>query len=168
MGSGKSSVGRRLANRLDLDFVDMDKMIEDYAQATVEDIFSQSGEETFRLLENHILKKLLEGAPKIIATGGGTPCHSENMEKILEAGYTVYLELPPAKLQRRVTQSNKKNPNKRPLLQGLEGQELFDYIVKHLEERIPFYELSDISVNADRVNSSVLDEIKDGYLNMIA
>lgn len=168
MGSGKSSVGRRLANRLDLEFVDMDAVIEDYAQATVEDIFSQSGEETFRLLETHILDKLIEGEPKVIATGGGTPCHSDNMDKILNAGYTVYLELPPSKLQRRVTQSNRKNPNKRPLLHGLEGPDLFNYIVNHLSEREPYYLQCDLKINADKVNSAVLDEIKEGYMEMVS
>lgn len=60
MGSGKSSVGKRLANRMDMEFIDMDRMIEDFAKATIEDIFDKSGEETFRSLENHILLKLLQ------------------------------------------------------------------------------------------------------------
>lgn len=165
MGSGKSSVGRRLANRLELDFVDMDTLIEEYAQATVEDIFSQSGEETFRMLENHILDKLIKEDSKVIATGGGTSCHSGNMEKMLSSGYTVYLELPASKLARRIHQSNVKNPGKRPLIKGLEGDDLFEYVVDHLSTRKEFYESADIIVDADRVNSSMLNEIKDRYFD---
>jgi shikimate kinase len=163
MGSGKTSVGRRLANRLEIDFVDMDILIEEYAQATVENIFSKSGEKTFRTLENHMLDKLINESPKVIATGGGTACHSGNMDKMLSSGYTVYLELPPAKLARRIHQSNKKNPGKRPLVKGLEGNALFDYILKHLNERKEYYEMADKIIDADRVNSSILDDIKEGY-----
>ena len=165
MGSGKSSVGRRLANRLELEFVDMDVLIEEYAQATVEDIFSKSGEETFRMLENHMLDKLIEDEPKVIATGGGSPCHSGNMDKMLSQGYTVYLELPPSKLARRIEQSNKKNPNKRPLVKGLEGNALFEYVAEHFNERKEYYNMSDMVINADKVNSAVLDEIKERYFD---
>jgi len=163
MGSGKTSVGRRLANRLEVEFVDMDVLIEEYAQATVEDIFSKSGEDTFRMLENHILDKLIFGESKVIATGGGSACHSGNMDKMLSSGYTVYLELPPAKLARRIHQSNKKNPGKRPLVKGLEGNALFDFVMTHLNERKEYYEMADMTINADRVNSSILDEIKERY-----
>lgn len=165
MGSGKSSVGRRLSNRLDLEFVDMDVLIEEYAQATVEDIFSQSGEDTFRLLENHILEKLISGEPKIIATGGGTPCHSDNIQKMLDSGYTVYLELPAAKLARRIHQSNVKNPGKRPLVKGLEGKALLNYVREHMAERSLYYEQADMTVNADKINSARLDEMKENYFD---
>ncbi len=165
MGSGKSSVGRRLANRIDREFVDMDVLIEEYAQATVEDIFSKSGEETFRMLENHILDKLIHGEPKVIATGGGTACHSGNMNKMLSSGLTVYLELPPSKLARRIGQSNRKNPGKRPLVKGLKGNALFDYVADHLDSRKEYYEMSDMTINADKVNSQVLDAIKERYFD---
>ncbi|NNK80188.1 MAG: shikimate kinase [Flavobacteriales bacterium] len=163
MGSGKSSVGRRLANRLELEFVDMDDAIEEYAQASVQDIFAKSGEETFRLLETHILDKLIAEGPRVIATGGGSPCHSGNMDKILNSGISVYLKLAPAKLQRRISQSNKKNPNKRPLVANLQGQDLLHYIIEHLEEREPYYEEADMTINADKVNSAMLDKIKKRY-----
>jgi shikimate kinase len=85
------------------------------------------------------------------------------MDKILNAGVAVYLKLQASKLQRRITQSNNKNPNKRPLVAGLEGQELLEYIVAHLEEREPFYDRADMEVNADKVNSAMLDRIKEMY-----
>jgi shikimate kinase len=163
MGSGKSSVGKRLANRLDLEFVDMDRLIESFAKATVDDIFDKSGEETFRSLENHILEKLLNDEPKVIATGGGTPCHSGNMAKIMASGYAVYLDVPPNKLVKRVKQS-KQN---RPLIREKTGEDLFTFIKKHLESREVYYDQAHLRVDGDRVNSKLLDEIKDSYLDWV-
>jgi shikimate kinase len=161
MGSGKSSVGKRLANRLDMEFIDMDRMIEDFAQATVDDIFDQSGEETFRSLENHILRKLLQEGPKVIATGGGTVCHSDNMEAILDHGFTVYLQLPASKLTKRVSQS-KQN---RPLIRERVGKDLTAFISNHLKEREVYYKQAHMTIDGDKVNSKLLDEIKENFLD---
>lgn len=161
MGSGKSSVGKRLANRLEMEFVDMDRLIESFAKATVDDIFDKSGEETFRALENHILEKLLSGEPKVIATGGGTPCHSGNMTQIMNSSFAVYLEVPPNKLAKRVKQS-KQN---RPLIREKTGEDLFAFVKKHLESRAVYYNQAHITVDGDKVNSELLDTIKDNYLD---
>lgn len=165
MGSGKSSIGKRLANRLEFDFIDMDNELEDYAQAKIEDIFSQSGEDSFRMLENRILNKLIaRNDHLVIATGGGVPCHSENMTKITEHGFTLYLDLSPSKVARRIEMSNRKNPGKRPLVKDKSGEELLAYVTDHLIVRKPFYEQADMVVNADKINSAKLDEIKEAYL----
>ena len=163
MGSGKSSVGKRLANRLDMEFVDMDRMIEEFAKATVDDIFDKSGEETFRSLENHILHKLMNESPKVIATGGGTPCHSGNMELINEKSYSVYLQLPSNKLAKRVAQS-KQN---RPLIRERVGKDLVKFVSDHLKEREVFYKMAEMTIDGDKVNSNLLDEIKDNYLDWL-
>ena len=161
MGSGKSSVGKRLANRLDMEFIDMDRMIQDFAKATVDDIFDKSGEETFRALENHILQKLMSEEPRVIATGGGTPCHSENMDIMINKGYSVYLYLPANKLSKRVIQS-KQN---RPLIREKVGEDLTSFISDHLKEREVFYKQANMTIDGDKVNSALLEEIKENYLD---
>jgi shikimate kinase len=161
MGSGKSSVGKRLASRMDMEFIDMDRMIEDFAKATIEDIFDKSGEETFRSLENHILLKLLQEGPKVIATGGGTVCHSDNMEAILDQGYAVYIQLPARKLSKRVSQSNEN----RPLIRERVGKDLTTFISNHLKEREVFYKQAHMVIDGDKVNSQLLGDIKENYLD---
>lgn len=163
MGSGKSSVGKRIANRLGTTFVDLDTMIEEYANASVQQIFEESGEESFRALETHMLTKVLDQDDIVVATGGGTPCHSGNMDKMLDHGMVVYLELSPDKLVKRVTQGR----STRPLVAGKEGAELRAYIEQHLESRMPHYTRADITVDADRINANVLDEIKEAYLDRL-
>jgi shikimate kinase len=161
MGSGKSSVGKRLANRLDMKFTDLDTMIEDYANAPITQIFDESGEESFRSLENHMLNKVLQMDGLVVATGGGTPCHSENMPKMLEHGLVVYLNLPVHKLIKRVKQGNQT----RPLIINKSDEELKSYVEEHFEQRRPTYELAHQVVNADRVNAQMLDGIKNEFLD---
>jgi len=163
MGSGKSSVGKRLSNRLDLDFVDLDTMIEDYANAPVHEIFEHSGEETFRSLETHMLQKVMEKDELIVATGGGTPCHSDNMQKMLDNGLVIYLSLPVPKLVRRLRQGM----SNRPLVANKSDKELEDYVIEHFESRRETYEQAHQVVNADRINAEMLDTIKDRYLSQI-
>ena len=163
MGSGKSSVGKRLANRLDLDFYDLDKMIEDYANAPISQIFRESGEESFRSLENHMLNKVMEMDNLVIATGGGTPCHSDNMTKILDHGLVVYLNLPVHKLIKRVKQGGQH----RPLIAGKSDEELWDYVEQHFATRKETYERAHELINADRVNAALLDAIKNAFLDRL-
>lgn len=155
MGSGKSSVGKRLANRLGIQFLDMDVLIEDYAQASIPEIFEESGEETFRALETRILDRLLNEGPAVIATGGGAPCHSDNMDKMMDNGLCIYLELSPFKIVRRLRNAK----GIRPLVLGKNGQELESFVKEHIQERRPFYERAQMTIDADRVKASILDSI---------
>lgn len=161
MGSGKSSIGKRLANRLGYVFVDLDKRIEDLAKVSIEEIFEEYGEKEFRNLEDHVLSKVLKEENIVLATGGGTPCHSNNIEALKENGFVVYLELDPPTLKKRLFWAK----SKRPLLIGKNQDEMLDYIGGHLEERMPFYSQAHLTVNADKINASKLDEIKDRLLS---
>ena len=161
MGSGKSSIGKRLANRLGHVFVDLDKRIEDLAKVSIEEIFEKSGEDEFRDLEDYVLSKVLKEVNIVLATGGGTPCHSNNIETLKKNGFVVYLELDPPTLKKRLFWAK----SKRPLLKGMDEDEMLEYIEEHLEERLPFYEQAHITVDADRINASKLDELKDRLLN---
>jgi shikimate kinase len=95
MGSGKTTIGRELAFRLNWSFVDLDNKIEEFAGKTIPEIFSQNGEEYFREIESNILKSQSSANKTIISTGGGTPCHDENMKLMLSTGLTVILNLHP-------------------------------------------------------------------------
>lgn len=163
MGSGKSSVGKRLANRLDYEFVDLDTRIEEFAKASIESIFEKNGEEEFRALETYVLSKVLNESRIVLATGGGTPCHSDNMQRLLDSGMVVYLELLPKKLKNRL-QSAKTN---RPLLKGIDREEeLLSFIEEHLAKRRPFYEKAHLTVNADKINAQALDDMKSSLIKM--
>jgi shikimate kinase len=113
MGAGKSTVGRRLAKRLGLPFVDSDEEIEKAADRKISDIFERFGEASFRDGERRILRRLVEGSPKVIATGGGAFVDPETRALILENCIAVWLKAEPETLAERVSRRNN-----RPLLRG--------------------------------------------------
>jgi len=162
MGCGKSSVGKRLANRMGFRFVDLDTHIEEYANASISDIYKSNGEEDFRKLETHVLSKVVNEKDIVLATGGGTPCFSNNMEVLLNNGYVVYLELDAKKLKRRLFKAK----SKRPIIEGFEEDDLLEFISNHLEQREPYYKQAHHTLNADRINAKALDDIKNKVLGM--
>ena len=104
MASGKTTVGRLLAERLDWTFVDLDKVIEDEAERTVAEIFASEGEPGFRKRETEALREVAKRRKVVVATGGGAPCRDENIEAMLEAGRVFWLEVSavgPAAARRR-------------------------------------------------------------------
>ena len=135
MGCGKSSIGRPLAKRLGLKFVDMDTEIERRCGVSVQQFFADRGEEAFRRLERELLRELTSAEDTVVATGGGVPCFFDNMELMNGAGVTVYFKLAPEKLAARLEHGKAK----RPLLRGKSQQELVEYIRENLERREPFY-----------------------------
>jgi len=140
MGVGKSTVGRRLAQRVDLPFVDGDEAIEAAARMTVSDIFGQLGEAEFRAGEARVMRRLLEGPAVILATGGGAVLDSGTRALLKERATTVWLraDLPviAARVQRRDT---------RPLLRGRDPLEALSEMA---EVRYPIYaEAADVAVD---------------------
>jgi shikimate kinase len=137
MGAGKTSRGRKLAERLRIPFADMDAVIEKQEGMSVQEIFSLKGEEWFRAKETEVLHQLgEEKGDMVISTGGGVPCFNNNMEFINSTGLSVYLKMSPEALVRRLTRSNKPM---RPLLKGKTETELLEYIHLKLSEREHFY-----------------------------
>ncbi len=136
MGSGKTTVGKLLAEKLHFSFVDMDSHIEEKQFKTVSQIFTELGEENFRLLEQQCLQEVADFENVVISTGGGTPCFFDNMEYMNSRGVTVYLQLSPTELAERLELSR---ANKRPLLAERKGDKLRQFIADGLGRREPYY-----------------------------
>lgn len=133
MGSGKTSVGVRLAERLTYQFRDTDQMIEKRAGDTINHIFSIHGEEYFRNLETELLKELVPQLDHtVLSTGGGLPVREQNSKLLKELGYVVFL-----KASKETTISRLLGDITRPLLQG---EELEKKVERMLEIRTPIYE----------------------------
>lgn len=135
MGSGKSTLGSKLARQIGYDFVDMDQLIEETAGMTVPGIFNELGEKVFRKWEHDIVLELSRREKVVISTGGGAPCHSDLMSIMNKNGTTVYIQLTPEALSHRLLNSK----TERPLITGKSEQELLDYIHMKLEERDYYY-----------------------------
>ncbi len=139
MGSGKSSVGKRLATRLGLPFVDADTEIETAAGMTIPEIFAQRGETEFRNGERRVISRILiTRAPLVLATGGGAFMNAETRARIADLGISIWLKAEPEVLMRRV----RKRSN-RPLLQTADPEET---LRRMLIEREPVYALSDLTL----------------------
>ncbi|HSV87201.1 MAG TPA: shikimate kinase [Bacteroidales bacterium] len=147
MGSGKSSLGRRIARKLNYRFIDLDTEVERIAGQSIAEIFEQMGEMHFRKLESEALRKTIEISPAVIATGGGTPCYFDNMDFINRNGTSVYLRLSPQSLAWRLENAQKK----RPLVLNCIGEDLLQYIEQKLREREPCYMQSACIVKGETV-----------------
>lgn len=142
MGSGKSSLGKKLANKLGYSFVDLDQHIENNLQQSITELFAQRGEEYFRAEEAEQLRKLADLQNCIISVGGGTPVFHENMTWMNAQGKTVYLKLNSDQLLSRLNHPTQ--ISKRPLLQGKSDLELELLITSLLNDRSQFYEQAQI------------------------
>jgi shikimate kinase len=111
-GSGKSTVGRQLARRLNLPFQDSDHVIEQRLGCSIRDFFSRDGEAAFRDVEEAVIRELTQGPATVLATGGGTVLRPANRQRLREAGSVIYLRSTPEEVFRRV-----RHDAKRPLLQ---------------------------------------------------
>jgi shikimate kinase len=145
MGSGKTSIGRRLATRLDRDFLDADEALVEIADRSIPEIFATDGEEGFRAIEADVLEELLEHhRPAVIATGGGVVLREDNRRRLQDPATTVvWLDASPAFLSSRV-----QTKAHRPLLHGPETPR---QVLERLHaERAPLYaEVADIVVDVE-------------------
>lgn len=130
-GSGKSTVGRSLARRLDLPFQDSDHVIERRIGCSIRDFFAREGEARFRDEEQQALEELAAGPPCVLATGGGAVLRGANREILGRAGHVVYLRATPEELWRRL-----RRDTRRPLLQVSDPQEKLREL---FAERDPLY-----------------------------
>jgi shikimate kinase len=150
MGAGKTSVGKRLAARLHLPFVDADAEIEKAADATIPEIFARHGEAYFRDGERRVIRRLLDGRPKVLATGGGAFMNAETRAAILAGGVSVWLRAELDILMARV----RKRSN-RPLLQTADPEATMRRL---MDERYPVYAGADIHILSRDVPHDVVAE----------
>jgi shikimate kinase len=162
MGSGKSTAGIKLASVLGWSFIDLDRRIEEHAGKTIPEIFSQHGESYFRILEAEVLKSLKSQTNTVISTGGGTPCHGDNMDYMLETGLTLYLKLTPGQLKNRLSESTRE----RPLIKDLSNEGLLGFIDEKLAYREKWYNRSEITVEGINLNISLLHSLVKSSLNI--
>ena len=152
MGAGKTSVGKRLAARLGLPFVDADAEIEAGARMTIPEIFEKFGEPYFRDGERRVIARLLEQGPLVLATGGGAFMNAATRERIAAAGVSIWLNPAFEMLLRRV----RKRSN-RPLLQTADPE---GTLRRLLEERSPTYALADLAIESrDGPHDAVVEQI---------
>jgi shikimate kinase len=140
MGSGKTTAGKKLANLLGWSFTDLDMNIEKHTGMTIPEIFSNHGENYFRQVESEMLHALENVSGHVISTGGGTPCFGDNMDFMNSTGLTIYLKLTSGQLRRRLSGSK----TDRPLIHGLKGRELSDFIAEKLEFRERWYNRAEL------------------------
>lgn len=140
MGAGKSTVGKRLARDLSMDFVDSDNEIVDAAGCSISDIFEIHGETIFRDLEKRVILRLLDHEPCVIATGGGAFINPEIREELKERAISVWLRADLDVLLERVSRRSN-----RPLLEQGDKREILERL---MQERYPIYEQSDLIVDS--------------------
>jgi len=152
MGAGKSSIGRRLAVRLGLPFVDADAEIEKAASMTILEIFSAHGEAYFRAGEARVIARLLESGPQVLATGGGAFVNPETRAAIRSKGISIWLNATFDILMRRV-----KRRADRPMLAGPDPIEA---LTRLIEERYPVYAEAELTVESrDVPHETIVGEI---------
>lgn len=144
-GSGKSTLGKDLAQRLRLPFLDLDAVIEQAAQQSIRAIFAQQGEETFRQHERDALQQTIkEHSTFVLATGGGAPCFFDNQEHMNQHGTTVFLDVPIATIVQRM---QGQQITDRPLLQELDQERLVQEYTAKFEKRLPVYRQAHITID---------------------
>ncbi|MCU4166001.1 shikimate kinase [Carboxylicivirga caseinilyticus] len=156
MGSGKSTLGRRLKHEMSWNFLDLDDVFEEKFQTTIKQYFADYGEDAFRIAEKECLHDVMHLENVIIATGGGTPCFFDNMEVMNKNGLTIYLKLSVETIISRLSSGK----NVRPLVADKSGDELYNFIDEKLKEREGFYSQSKVIADAEILSV-------DAYVNII-
>ncbi len=155
MGSGKTYWGRLWSQQNDIDFFDLDEMIEQHQKKTIIKIFEEEGEAIFRNIETETLKIFTENNNCIIACGGGTPCYNDNMHWMNENGITVYLSASPQYIYNRVIEEK----DRRPLIRDLNNTDLLLYIEQKLKEREPIYKQAELIFQVEELNAASFQKI---------
>lgn len=153
-GSGKSTFGRKLAKTMEVDFLDLDQLIELKEKRKIPEIFNQDGEEAFRRIESKTLQEILEQEQSfVLASGGGCPCFNDNMSLIKESAASVYLDLPAESITNRL---NNAQHQKRPMFEGMDKGQILAKVNQLKLERERFYNLADIKLTGEDFSAEIL------------
>jgi len=147
MGAGKTTLGKAFSRELGLTFIDLDWYIEERFHKSVQQLFSERGEQGFRELEQKMLHEVAEFEDVVISAGGGTPCFFDNMDYMNACGDTVFLQVEPEVLFHRL----KVAKQQRPLLANKSDEELMNFICEALQKRHPFYSQAKFLFRADEL-----------------
>lgn len=153
--SGKSTLGKRMADVLHYRFVDTDKVIVREEGRTIAEIFARSGEAYFREAERKVLRSIRAGANLVVSTGGGMPCFHGNMDYINATGISVFLDVPVAVLAQRILAHTHED---RPL-NNPSDPELLTTLQKRYEERLPVYTQANIIISGEITEDDVLRRV---------
>jgi shikimate kinase len=151
MASGKSKIGKELADRTGLSFYDLDEVFEERYRIGIVDFFDKYGEPAFRQIEHQLLLETEPLDNMIIATGGGTPCSEENILFIKSHGVSIYIRMSILDLGERLKSLKKK----RPLLKDVPTENFEKFVRGQLEERDPYY------TQADYIIKGPLNDLKE-------
>ncbi len=157
MGSGKTYWGSLLAQQLRLPFYDLDAIITETEGKAIGQIFSEKGEEYFRLLEKDILADIVKEHPALVLScGGGTPCFFKNIDLMKKEGTTVWLNTSIEVLTERL----KKEKKTRPLIKNISDDDLRSFILKKMNDRRLYYEQADVHIEEATITiDSLLQQI---------
>ncbi|HAA13174.1 MAG TPA: shikimate kinase [Cytophagales bacterium] len=159
--SGKSTVGRELAQQLQLPFEDLDAWIERAEGRTIPEVFRDSGESYFREVEARVLREATHAASRqVIATGGGAPIFHDNMDFMNAHGVTVFLNVGVEELGRRLQATNVAD---RPLVQALEQGDFLTALAEKQKKRLPYYRQARVQVYDDALAlPKLLEALREG------
>lgn len=156
-GSGKSFLGKQLADEAKAPFIDLDQVIEAEAGISIRKIFSEKGEDYFRGIEAVALRQQSKATEFVMACGGGTPCFHDNMKFINEAGTSVFINPSIKEILKRV---NANEQETRPLLAGSTPEELEEKLKTLLSKRLSYYTQANLVINDQPSLAEILDRIK--------
>lgn len=151
-GSGKTTLGRLLANRIAYDFIDLDELIAEREQMSIADIFSQKGEAYFREKEKEALHETFKMSRCVIATGGGTPCFFDNMEQINKHGLAIFINIPLSVIAGRI----ERQQQTRPLLPAESAEDILSQLKEIYQKRFPYYDQAEIAVSGTDLNADYI------------
>ena len=152
MGCGKTTLGEALARQLHCRFIDLDEFIEERQGMTVVEIFDEMGENRFRELETEALQEVVAMTDIIVASGGGTPCHGDNMALMNQAGTTVWLTTSPERITARLLLTEQKS--KRPKINILPPDEILPLVQRELAQREVYYSRAQLQFDSTDIETA--------------
>jgi len=160
MGAGKTILGKKLAERLNYHFYDMDDMFEISSGYSIGDYFEKFGEASFRKTERQILLNHLEDRQTIIATGGGTACYADNMALMNQKGITIYIDTGIETIMKRLAGKIRN----RPMLKNIPNEQLPSFIREHMKIRNEYYSKALIKVDGEQVDMyGLVDAVRSSF-----